>query len=275
VVPVAAAPGGPPGNPNGAFRYDGAMFATRCTYSHSAADDPIVSPGRPGAAHRHDFFGNPDADAFSTARSLLRAGDTTCDMPADTASYWTPALLDRGTPVRPEHGDVYYRVAPGVRRRAVRSYPRGLVMIAGDAHATEAQPASIAGWGCGHAPATTSSVPSCPPERPLTMRVTFPDCWDGERRDSRSHTAHIAYSGPSGCPPRHPVPLPQLTLVVRYPWHGDPTGLLLSSGDPRGAHADFLNAWEPGPLATNVRACLRRGVVCSVPSPVLGSPDAT
>src|SRR5262249_5691923 len=41
-------------------------FESVCFYSHSAKDDPIVVPGRPGAAaHLHDFLGNPSTDANS------------------------------------------------------------------------------------------------------------------------------------------------------------------------------------------------------------------
>src|SRR4051812_19414717 len=32
-------------------------WITECPYSHSAKDDPIKFPGRPGASHLHDFFG--------------------------------------------------------------------------------------------------------------------------------------------------------------------------------------------------------------------------
>jgi hypothetical protein len=59
--------------------------------------------------------------------------------------------------------------------------------------------------------------------------------------------------------------MPRLTLVVSYPVAGDPTGLEPASGAAMTAHADFLNAWDQGALAQNVRSCLRRGVVCSVP----------
>ena len=262
--------GRPVGNPNGAFRYDGAMFATRCDYSHSAPDDPIVAPGRPGDSHLHDFFGNPTVDAYSTAADLLDANKTTCDLSDDTASYWSPALIGPDGPIASDYADAYYRVAPGVDAAALRPYPLGLAMVAGDALAGHAQPTEIAGWGCGHAPEVTSEFPTCSPERPLTLRVTFPDCWDGKNLDSTDHKSHVVYSGTTGCPSEFPVPFSQLTLLVAYPVDGDPAGLTLAAGPARVAHADFLNAWQPEALATNVRACLGRGVVCSVPT--TGSP---
>lgn len=258
--------GQPVGNPNGAFRYDDAMFATRCEYSHSAPDDPIVAPGRPGESHLHDFFGNPTVDAYSTAARLVRAKETTCDLVDDTASYWSPALIGPAGPIAPSFADAYYRVAPGVPPAELEPYPLGLAMIAGDALAETAQPTSIAGWGCGHAPAVSSDFPSCPPQRPLTLRVTFPDCWDGTNLDSATHRDHVAYSTAAGCPTDFPVAFSQLTLLVSYPVNGDPTGLAIAAGPARVAHADFLNAWQPKALATNVRACLAGGVVCSVPT---------
>lgn len=257
--------GTPVGRPNSDFSYDGAMFAASCPLSHSARNDPIVFPGRPGLSHRHDFFGSTETDADSTARSLRRAGTTTCDVAGDSASYWAPALLRDGVPVAATVAEAYYRVAPGVRAADVEAYPAGLAMIAGDAHTHAPLPTAIVGWGCGRAPTASSTIPTCPTERPLNLRVTFPDCWNGRSLDSPEHVTHVAYSGKRGCPAGFPVAMPRLTLVVSYPVAGDPTGLEPASGAPLTAHADFLNAWDQDALAQNVRSCLRRGVVCSVP----------
>src|SRR5919109_941291 len=70
-----------------------------CNYSHSLSDDPIVFPGRPGAAHLHDFFGARSTDRSSTA-AFLPTGGTTCAMPADTSAYWMPALYKNGLHVQ-------------------------------------------------------------------------------------------------------------------------------------------------------------------------------
>jgi hypothetical protein len=156
-------------------------------------------------------------------------------------------------------------VAPGVRPASVEPFPAGLAMIAGDAHTDVALPTAIVGWGCGRAPAVTSTIPDCPVERPLDLRVTFPDCWNGRDLDSAEHVTHVAYSTKRGCPPAYPVAMPRLTLIVGYPVSGDPTGLEPASGPSITAHADFLNAWDERALADNVRSCLRRAVVCSVP----------
>jgi hypothetical protein len=69
----------------------GASFAARCDFSHRKSDDPIVHPGKPGAAHSHDFFGNRSTNAFSTYQSMIGAR-TTCSRPEDTAGYWFPTV---------------------------------------------------------------------------------------------------------------------------------------------------------------------------------------
>lgn len=158
----------------------------------------------------------------------------------------------RDRALRPLGLDAYYRVAPGVDPAAVRPYPLGLVMPAGDPFTRRPLPRQVVAWGCGSGPVVSSG---------------FPDCWDGRRLDSPGHRAHVAHSGRSGCPSGHPVALPRLTLVIWYPHRGPAGGLSLSSGGPHTAHADFLNAWQPGALAREVR-CLRRGVVCSAARPV-------
>ena len=55
---------------------DSVGWIVKCDFHHRSMDDPIVFPREPGAAHRHDFFGNKGTNAFSTYRSLRRAGAT-------------------------------------------------------------------------------------------------------------------------------------------------------------------------------------------------------
>ena len=49
------------------------VFTIVCTFSHRAADDPIVHPGHPGAAHSHDFFPQP-GDVFWSPADWAWAG---------------------------------------------------------------------------------------------------------------------------------------------------------------------------------------------------------
>ena len=242
-----------------------AQFVVHCEYSHSAPDDPIVQPGRPGAAHRHDFYGAAALDHASTAETLV-AGETTCDKTVDKAGYWQPALYDHREVVTPLGISAYYRAAPGVAPRQVEPMPLGLELIAGDQTATSPQPGEATGWTCGSSTVITDRPPDCPAGAPLHLVLTFQDCWDGVFLGSEDHVSHAAYSDEGDCPASHPVHLPQLTVSVAFPVWGAGHELSLASGSIYSAHGDFLNAWEPDGLAREVQSCIHRQVVCDLAS---------
>jgi hypothetical protein len=87
---------------------DEPSFGVSCAFSHRNKDDPIVYPGKKGAAHSHDFFGNRSTKYNSTYDSLLNAG-TTCVHPADKAAYWTPTVKWNGKNLTAKWGLFYYR----------------------------------------------------------------------------------------------------------------------------------------------------------------------
>ena len=219
-------------------------FAIGCRFSHRNQDDPIVFPAQRGRSHDHTYFGNRSTNAASTPASLRAAGQTSCRLRADTAAYWAPTLLGRDGPIRPVGAVVFY-----VRRTTeeVRAFPPGLQMIAGSAAARTAQSRAVTFWSCGPAGRGTrsSSIPTCAGGRrsDLHLHVNFPNCWDGERLDSRDHQNHMAYSTDGACPGTHPVEVPALSLVIDYGIAGG-TGLELSSGGQLSGHADFVNAWN-------------------------------
>lgn len=246
------------------FKHHG-WFVVECVYSHTADDDPIVHPGKPGLSHSHDFFGNTGTDAFSTEATLL-AGSTTCRKHQDLASYWAPSLFVAGERVAPESSDAYYRASPNIDQTAVAPFPDGLRIVAGSAHASEPQDISVVGWACGRNPHRSVRPPPCADSTKLTLRVTFPDCWNGKDLDSDDHTSHMAYSTRRGCPTDHPVPVPQLEFVVQYPVWGDQPDLELAPGGVLTGHADFFNAWLPGTLEREVLGCIHRDVVCGIPA---------
>jgi len=233
----------------------GVNFISSCRFSHREMDDPIVYPGQPGLSHDHSFVGNTTTDAFSTLASL-QAGSTTCRRPGDTAAYWMPTLVVNGAPVAPLGATIYYR-----RRtlEPVHAFPAGLKMIAGDSHSVTPQSLRATYWNCGVAALVppSSSVPTCPDGRGsgLRLHVTFPSCWDGARLDSPDHKSHMAYPVAGSCPATHPVSVPAITLIYRYPVTGGPD-VVLSSGGQYSAHADFFNAWNQGTLAQLVGSCL-------------------
>jgi hypothetical protein len=241
------------------------QFVVECTWSDRAADDPIVRPGRPGASHMHDFFGSEATNAFSTAESLLGTESTCQTNLADTAAYWVPTLYDGERPVDPGRLFAYYRGPNGTTSAGVvRPFPFGLVIVAGDMAATQAQPTEIVAWHCGASPVLSSVPVPCTRDAPLALRVAFPACWDGEHLDSADHRSHVAYAQPDGCPVGYPVVIPQLVMDVVYDFVGDPSGLRLASGGVLTGHADFVNAWEPAALGALVTQCLGRGTDCGI-----------
>jgi len=273
---------------------DDALFTVDCTFSHRAADDPIVLPGEPGASHSHEFFGSAATDAASTGASL-RGTATTCEDTEDTAAYWVPTLSVDGAPVDPTFVRAYYRAAPGADVRDVQPPPLGLAMIAGDPNRTTAgeepepadpaaaptthhhggatttvpgaDPTAAAGWGCGLRPRRLHVEPptDCTDPSPLTLRLRFPDCWDGDHLDSEDHRSHVAPSVDGTCPATHPVLLTQLQLSIVWPVTGaDAAGASLSSGPVAGAHGDFLNGWDPEALAGHVDLCIRAKANCTI-----------
>lgn len=268
--PGSTAPAPGPSPAAGPARHTGpqgrvGQFVVTCGYSHSATDDPIVHPHHAGASHRHDFFGATEVGADPSV-TVLRRGDTTCDKRADTAAYWQPALLDHGVPVEPVELVAYYRAAPGMEAAEVADPPAGLALVAGDAHAAGPQPGEATGWTCGSATTLHDDPPVCPPSAPLHLVLTFPDCWDGRRRDSDDHRSHATYSAGGRCPPTHPVAIPQLTTSVQYRLSGDGHDLTLASGPVHTAHGDFLNGWDAAGLHREVERCIRHDVVCDLAS---------
>ena len=241
------------------------QFKVECGLSHSAPDDPIVHPGLPGASHLHDFFGSEIVDAHTTPGDLLGSA-TTCQQKLDTASYWAPALFDHGEKVDPLDLVAYYRPAYGADPATLVAYPHGLVMIAGDAHATEHQPMSVAAWHCGASPNLSPEPPVCPDTTPLAVRIAFPSCWDGVRLDSADHKEHLAYAVDGDCPDSHPVPVPELVVDIAYPITGEGHDLSIASGPTSTAHADFMNGWDQDKLEQEVRVCLNPGRICGIVS---------
>jgi hypothetical protein len=254
-------------------------FHANCPASHVAPDDPIVFPGDPGASHLHEFFGNRQTRAATVPRALRRRAATTCvrddeaggaNARADSSAYWFPALFIGGDRV-PATGDVAVYYTSGPRRfRQIKPFPPRLRMIAGDASGRASRlvgATRVYVWRCAGTtlvPSTESSAPTC--ETPdLRLDITFPDCWDGRRLDSRDHKSHMAYSREAGprrvCPDSHPVLVPILKVGLRYHTTGGPT-LKLASGPVDTAHGDFMNGWNQRELAKLVRRCLNTNKYC-------------
>lgn len=237
-----------------------AEFVADCPPSHRAADDPILHQGEPGASHLHEFFGNRTTDASSTAESLRR-GPTTCRPRADRSAYWVPVLEDAdGEPIEVLEGTFYY-VSGHADRDELRLWPRGFRVIAGYDFGP---PGGAARWSCrGSGMPSERTIPPCPEGSPLELLLSFPDCWDGRRRDSADHRGHAAYSVAGRCPRSHPVPIPGLRYKLLYDsLGGDGVRLSVGADEANLAHGDFFDAWDRRALRARVRGCLMRKVKC-------------
>jgi Domain of unknown function (DUF1996) len=226
-------------------------FVSLCRFSHRATDDPIVLPGQFGKSHDHTFFGNTTTDANSTPAGLVGKAST-CDPTTDTAAYWAPTLEVNGTKTEALDVAAYYRRNTYA---AVKPFPAGFMMVGGSSTSFDPQSKSVVFWGCGLEVSDASVEPPNCGERTLRLHVIFPECWDGTRLDSPDHHTHMAYAADGICPADHPVALPQLVLIIRYPVSGA-GGITVSSGTQYSGHADFVNAWDEDALTALVDKCL-------------------
>jgi uncharacterized protein DUF1996 len=228
---------------------DHSYFIARCDFSHRSYDDPIVYPDQPGAAHRHDFFGNKSTNYQSTYNKLL-AANTTCLRSGDKSAYWIPTVKWNGQTLKADRGLFYYG-AGNKDPAKVKAPPAGLKVVA-DTHAT---------WRCQTDAAFTEVPPTQCPDGQLNVHIDFPDCSDG-RRDSADHRKHMAYSvrpsdgGPNQCPDAHPTPVPMLTVSIRFPIPTTAGTVTLSSGAASTMHSDFFNAWSQETLERLVMNCI-------------------
>jgi hypothetical protein len=241
------------------------QFVVTCQYSHSAPDDPIVHFAMSGMSHRHDFYGSTKVDASSTAESLVDT-PTTCNKTTDTAAYWQPTLYDHGKVVVPREVAAYYRPAPGVDPKTVRTMPTGLSMVTGDFTSKVPQAGDATGWACGSQSAISDTPPTCTGTAPLHLVLTFPDCWDGTYLDSVDHHSHVAYSHDGHCAKGFDVHIPQITMSVKFPILGGGHRLSLASGNIYSAHGDFFNGWDPAGLRREIDHCIHRNTVCDLAS---------
>ncbi|GIH28860.1 hypothetical protein Aph01nite_71700 [Acrocarpospora phusangensis] len=231
-----------------------------CKPTHHLADDPIVYPGIPGAAHFHTFAGNTTTNAKSTRTSLL-AGKSSCEDTKDKSAYWIPTLYQNGKIVNPTIVTTYYK--SGVKDyRTVQPFPAGFRLIVGDMRTPS--PAAFQGnWTCGGN--TFNDFPkSCPSGSSLIVRLKAPSCWNGRDLDSADHKSHMAYPVKSVCPAAFPIPLPMLEIKVPYKLPGGKTdGLAYSSGASYSFHYDFMEAWEGDRQAELVKHCINGGRQCN------------
>jgi len=237
-------------------------FRVKCEVSHFAYDDPIVFPNQPGRAHLHMFFGNSNANAFSTFDSLLNSGTGTCNgADLNRTSYWVPAMLDPdGNALIPFEVMVYYKndnFRLNGANELVGPFPDNLRMVVGNAMANQPQTALTGGPGsspvisfnCGPAYGNANQlgplIPDChgtgggnygPNGRALEMKILFPQCFNPTDGTYRSDGDHMDYSeggyySPS-CPASHPYDVSSIMYRIFFSpdeYGGSLTDLHLSS----------------------------------------------
>jgi hypothetical protein len=230
-------------------------FIIKCTFSHRAQVDPIVSPGIQ-SDHEHTFTGNDTTGADSTYSTMVGA-TTTCADRDDTAGYWFPTLRrPDGTPVTPIFSFAYYKNLP-VRYGTTQAFPPDFRLIAGGL----ANP-SHTFWDCFNTGGKFSTPPVCSGwGNYLVTRVQFPSCWDGVNLDSQDHRSHMAYGTSSSCPAAFPVKLPRINFFVRWCENCGGPGYVFSDGTTV-MHADFWNTWRQSALEALVVRCLNAGINC-------------
>lgn len=259
------------------------QFNVECVLSHTLADDPMMAFGRPGESMVHDFFGNKQADAYSTVDSLLAKPDNTCTSMADGTSYWAPQLLDTtsGEIIKPDHMKTYYRNAD--IRYPVVAFPKGLQLMVGQHESSSAKHGVL--YFCktdegGHY--TPDPLETCPTygdgRTQFNLAFSFPNCWDGKNLAPPHHGPRNAvYDVDGDCPSDYPVKIPLLQMNIAYVL---PNGTKLSNlqlsmnptitegqvvpkwGSLYTAHADFFNGWREDTLQYVVDHCLNREVLC-------------
>jgi len=253
----------PPTIPPGAVRVS--EFLADCPFSHRLPDDPIVFPNMPGASHMHSFFGSVVTNAHSTVTDLFNA-NSNCNPSIDKSSYWIPTFYNNNVPVEPTTG-IFYYLGEGVSDALIaqtQPLPFGLRIVAGNAKATGPNDNTISRWSCLHAGDAGSGhdFVTCPAGTMLESYLDFPHCWDGVNLDSADHKSHMAYPVGNACPATHPVVVPKLRQVMRYPVNGSTAGFRLASGAGYTMHGDFFNAWPVEEMARRVNDCIRPIIKC-------------
>lgn len=229
----------------GAFRFNAEM-------SHLSYDDPIVHPGRPGAAHLHHFFGNRTTDAFSTYESLRANPESTTNADVINGSaYWLPALLDgKGNVVNPKSIQIYYKSRPQANPSPPEAigvgFPAGMRFVMNErASFRISRGGSFIQFLSG--PALAPILDAAQVGDEISFVLTSRQFWDGEHIDSPDHKSHLSakYS------PDFPYYMPEIALIPVYDVQpGDDPKLWRFSSDgdaPAGStlHADYFEAWEP------------------------------
>lgn len=265
-------------------------------------DDPLVAPGRPGAAHLHLFWGPVDIDARTTMDSLAGSvGNSNCNYGSKTlnrSAYWAPILLDdQGFARRPDWIAVYYKrpmssspaCTPGSAtfKGQCVELPNQIRYIFGWDQTKPDAPYVGASWYCTGSGGLHSKnldelfQAGCKTGDTLVADMAAPDCWDGKHLDAPDHRSHMAYSGYGSwgyrkCPATHPYVIPQneskmAWTVTADMFTADKRSRLRLASDHMKAgakpgetlHSDYMEQWVGEAKAMWHAGCIDKGLDCS------------
>jgi hypothetical protein len=262
-------------------------FRSSCHFATIGFFDPVAAPGISGAAPLSLFFGNAGVTSSSRPATLASSGAGTCvGGTVNRSAYWTPAVFDvrSSEVIPPDFMLVYHKSGFNMDPTLLRAFPAGLVIVAGNTRNVGApqvvRQLPIAQWECEVTAWTiTGAMPVCPVGDVVQLTISFPQCWNGTALDSPDHQSHMAYAvyrappARSSCPSTHPVALPSLTTIFRWPVTAgmDPSHWRLSTDTypltTRGgysAHATWMNGWTPEFFSLVMSNCLQPGRDCGV-----------
>ena len=275
---------------------EGGQFRVSCEFSHFAYDDPLVHPGKPGAAHLHMFWGNTDVNAYSTFDTLFNSGGSTCNgQELNRTGYWAPAVFDAQGNVRvPERIIVYYK-GYGLANGRSQVYPEGAAMIPDrNVHEVSWNEGGTAGPGSGEfsflcsdqfrgarRPAS-NTIPNCDgsryfkeygvtdnPHVVLEMHVKFPNCWNGQDPSNPDNWQLPTRGGWFYSDCQGWATFPNIEYIIAYPlevgettqgWYlasdVDPSTRKLAKTPGSSVHADWWGGWNPEVNKTWIDNCV-------------------
>ena len=230
-----------------------------CTYLNSAMDDPIVAPGRPGASHVHDFFGNRGVNAYSTLASMTGVASSCAH--GDRSAYWVPALYRDGVKVQPSSFIAYYENR--LPNATIEAFPPGFQLVFGNKDAVTLAQSDTAhiNWGCGDNTQIGTTIPTSCAGGTIQLRLLWPMCWDG-KTDNGNATKHVSFAPGGNCPTAYPHAMPTIRTNIVYKVGTSTGNITLASGFVTSVHGDFFNAWDQDVLEGLVRDCLNAHVDC-------------
>ena len=211
-----------------------------CGFSHTNNDDPIVFPGEAGGVAQSHLHRQPRRGCGDDAGVAARRGVKLPRCRRRVCLLGSHALLRKP-------GFQAARRRRLLRAPDARARPGVPARSEDDRRQRERASSPVAGvrrleLRRDRRPASIGLVPTCPSDRALHLRATFPSCWNGRDLDSVDHKSHLAYAVGETCPRSHPVALPSLVLIFLYS-SADLVRPFQAAGR-FGAHADFVNGWD-------------------------------